>query len=309
VNKPESRTLTLWLICGLMGALAGVFVLWYELQQNAPGATSAAATRVEEKRAAQHSLATSDKSSPIAKTHSIKAGDVVAIPPKWRFRGIASTQSTALDLASFNLYTEEEQAIVRRFNLLHPFVWGVHSAAETAWMAANGFPLPEEVIAADHMSDAELKDAADDGGMKAKFLYYDRLLSEVDMQLDEFKQQGGTAADFAANHLDLESELHRMYQMVSGSDSPFLGYLEASRAVWIDDPQVRNEVFAGGLALAYFRGDDRAGNALSAGGYLNDAEAGIAYRIVSQLRNYYPLPADCGPGVSTPFPKPQPPNP
>jgi len=76
----------------------------------------------------------------------------------------------------------------------------------------------------------------------------------------------------------------------------------ASRALWLDDRRSVVEVLAGGLALAYFRGDDRAGNVLSANNTLADDEAALACRIVSQVRDCCPLPPDCGPEESSPFP-------
>lgn len=241
-------------------------------------------------------------------TH-VQAGAFAIIPARWRFDGITETRTASDGMKWLNSYPPEDMPIFIKFNLSHPYVWNVISADQITWMAANGFPMPEDVIAAAGMSDEQLRDAAESGSMKGKFFYYERLRDEKNTQFLDLKKHGGTASDFAATHVNLVAEVERMRKIVSLSDSPYLGYLEASRAIWIDDPKYRGEVMAGGLALAYFRGDDRAGNALlalAANGDLSDSEASLAYRIVSQLRDYYPLPADCGPGMATPFPKPKP---
>lgn len=238
----------------------------------------------------------------------VQAGTFAIIPPRWRFEGITATRTASDSMKWLNSYPPENMPIFIKFNLTHPYVWNVISADQITWMAANGFPMPEDVIAAADMSDEQLRDAADFGSMKAKFLYYERLMYEKNTQILDLKKHGGTASDFDATHGNLVAEVGRMRKIVSLSDSPYLGYLEASHAIWIDDPKYHGEAMASGLALAYFRGDDRAGTALlslAANGDMSHSEASLAYRIVSQLRDYCLSPTSCGPGMATPFPKPK----
>ncbi|WEN14290.1 hypothetical protein PY254_13730 [Rhodanobacter sp. AS-Z3] len=296
-----------WLMSLLVVACELVYLsTWHTLPQTVllPQSIATSTTNKtlgEEKPAPAESERTS-----INATH-VQAGAFAIIPARWQFEGITATRTASDSMKWLNSYPHEDMPILTKFNLAHPYVWNVISANQISWMAANGFPMPEDVIAAAGMSDKQLRDAAEFGSMKAKFLYYERIIGEKNTPFPDVKKQVGIASDLIAAHGNLGAEVDRMYKIVRLSDSPYLGYLEASYATWVDDPKAHGEVLAGGLALAYFRGDDRAGNALlalAANGDMSDSEASLAYRIVSQLRDYYPLPADCGPGMATPFPKP-----
>jgi len=289
-----------WLAVGIVIGIGAVILLQRAEPEPPPGRSEVAVT---DKPGTGHEEVEPKASRPV----SDEAPESVVIPRKWQFAGISSTRSGKSDSDWLSQYSSAELETIRKFNQLHPYAWTVHSAKEIAWMAQNGFPMPEDLFAADRMSDEELRDLAARAGGKAALLYYDRLSSERSAAIDVLRQQGGSAAGFIAAHPDVEAEWERMYQIVRQTESPFLGYLEASRALWLDDRRSVVEGFAGGLALAYFRGDDRAGNVLSANNTLTDDEAALAYRIVSQIRDYYPLPQDCGPGKSSPFPKRRPP--
>lgn len=304
----NSRRILFWTICAAVAVLTLIYsaASHYLHEPEAPSPPAITITGSEPTSVPKPA---SGQSQQAAMQPNRDQGESLAvIPLKWRFAGIATTTTAKDGMKWLNSYPQEDMPIFRAFNLSHPYAWSINSADQIAWMAANGFPMPEDVVAAAGMSDEQLRDAADNGGMKAKFLYYDRLSSEAGAELDDFKQQGGEVSDFMASHPAIESELRRMLPIVQSSSSPFVGYLEASRAIWIDDPQGRGQVSAGGLALAYFRGDDRAGNALIAlydNGDISESEASMAYRIASELRDYFPLPSDCGPGMSTPFPRPK----
>lgn len=307
-KRSQIRKAAFGLTCILVVAFAIVAVLHREPRSAADkrtvnevvAAKDASGRASEPRQTAQADDATSASSSN-------PDGISAAISVCWRFANVATTKLAGDDSQWAALYPPEKLPEIRNFNLMHPFAWTVHSGQQIAWMAANGFPMPEDVFAADAMNREQLRRAADAGGPKAQMLYYDRLMSERELALDAWKQEGNSVENFSQSQPALEAEWQRMWQVVAQIDSPYVGYLEAARAQWIDDRDARAQAFAGGLALAYFRGDDRAGNAIlsaTANGDLTDQEAELAYRIVSQIRNYYPLPDGCGPNSSTPFAKP-----
>lgn len=299
-----------WLICGLIAGTAfTLFFAHYFGQSNAVPARheKLVSNAGSVKRVPSHVMKLASKSllAPLATSRSTNSG-TAGIPPKWQFEGIAETRTGPNDSAWLSSYPVADLSIFQQFNQLHPYAWNAYSSDQISWMAENGFPMPEDVLAAADMSDSNLKQASDSGGMKANFLYYDRLLSNYNVARDEYKQTGGSAEDFEATHQDLFGEMDRLRKLVEQSDSPYLGYLETESAMWQGNHENFVQGMMGGLALAYFRGDDRAGNAIlamAANGDATDREAALAYRIVSQLRNYYRLPEGCGPASSTPFPR------
>ncbi len=234
------------------------------------------------------------------------------IAPKWRFAGISSYRVASDTESWMSLYADHHDLIVR-FNQRYPYAWNVSSAEEIAWLAKNGFPMPEDMIAADAMSDDDLRREADAGSSKALMLYYERLQSEwITAARDEISK-GASPSDadqraaiaIPKTHL----EIGRISSQVRGMETPFFGYLEANQPLLVDDETAREQNLAGGLALAYARGDDRAGMAVlstAANGALSEEQAALAYRIMAETRDYYPVRSACDPRISTPFPKPPP---
>jgi hypothetical protein len=237
-----------------------------------------------------------------------------SIPLKWRFAGITHYQSGDDSESWLAQFADHHDAIVR-FNQRYPYAWNVSSPEEIAWLAKNGFPMPEDVIAADAMSDDDLRREADAGSSKALILYYERLSSELLAADRDELNKGGSTYEVMQRVADAmpqtEFEVGRVSSLVRGMDTPFFGYVEATRPFLEDNQTMREENLAAGLALAFARGDDRAANAVlgaAANGMLSDEQASIAYRVMATMRDYYPIAGACDPKISTPFPKPPPPE-
>jgi hypothetical protein len=237
-----------------------------------------------------------------------------SIPLKWRFAGITQYQS-GNDTESWLAQFADHHDLIVRFNQRYPYAWNVSSPEEIAWLAKNGFPMPEDVIAADAMSDNDLRREADAGSSKALMLYYERLSSELLAAGREEMNKGASTYEVMQRVAEAmpqtEFEVGRLSSLVRGMDTPFFGYVEANRPFLDDNQTVREENLAAGLALAFARGDDRAANAVlgaAANGMLSDEQASIAYRVMATMRDYYPVAGACDPKISTPFPKPPPPE-
>ena len=245
-----------------------------------------------------------------AKTAIVVAA--ASIPPKWRLAGVSQYQTATNTQSWLQLYADHIE-LIREFNGRHPFAWNVHSPEEIAWLARNGFPMPEDIIAAASMSDNALRLQGDAGSAKAQMLYYERLQSEWSDAIQTAIEKGASVDEARQAALEampeIQPELDRISLGVRQMDTPYFGYVEANRVLLAVDEDARAQNFAGGMALAYARGDDRAGlfvlsASASSNGKLSDGQAALAFRIMSEMRDYFPVPGACDPRISTPFPKP-----
>jgi len=229
-QKSVLRTL-LWLAGGVCIGIGGAILVQRATpDHSASGAEVVARTSLDMLGTGAGKTAVRGEGRPA----TAEAPESIAIPPKWQFAGVSSTRSGKNDFEWFSRYSPAELATIRKFNQLHPYAWNVHSPAEIAWMAQNGFPLPEDLFAADRMSDEDLRELAARAGGKAALLYYDRLSSERSVAIDTFKQEGGSVQEFAAANPQVQAEWERMYQVVRLSDSPFLAiWRQAALSGWM----------------------------------------------------------------------------
>lgn len=133
-------------------------------------------------------------------------------------------------------YDSVAAATLEEFNARYAGAIAFRSAAEFAWMEEHGFPLPEEVLAAAEMSLGELRSLADGGNQSARFLYLDRTLQEV-RELRQSYLRSGISPDALRDIPEYGDALIRASYakgLITGSDSPFAGYLmaEFSRAAF-----------------------------------------------------------------------------
>ncbi|VBB12152.1 hypothetical protein [Burkholderia stabilis] len=122
------------------------------------------------------------------------------------------------------------------------------------WLVRNGYPMPQDVIAAQKMNIDELGNLVDQGNIKASYFY---LMREV------YGKNGENVLD-KINKTGFDSQwsqrLINAEKLVRSSGSPFAGYIVAARAA--KEGNNAEGVYAG-YALASVMGDTRALNALA----------------------------------------------
>lgn len=118
-----------------------------------------------------------------------------------------------------------------------------HNREQLAWLVANGYPTPDEILAADRMTDVELSNAAKSGSFKANVFYLARLQSQSiepgDKQMTDVLRAG-------SNEMGVAMQVFR-------SGSPF-GAIAYSR--WADSDR-HPELAAASLSFARKLGDTR----------------------------------------------------
>lgn len=154
-------------------------------------------------------------------------------------------------------YDSVAAATLEAFNARYAGAIAFRSAGEFAWMEEHGFPLPEEILAATEMPLAELRKLADGGDQGARFLYLDRTLQAV-RELRQSYLRSGISPDALRDIPEYADALIRVSYakgLITGSDSPFAGYLmaEFSRAAFGD-----SYGYMAGLLHASHMGDPRA---------------------------------------------------
>lgn len=124
--------------------------------------------------------------------------------------------------ALVSLLLPDERALVDAMRLRYPEAYAFKSAKQLRWMIEHGYPMPNEIIAANRMPMQELKQLAIAGNVKAAMLARERLMSEA----IEASEQLGTAF----NDSPLMKDVGFMEAVVRNRNcSPFSFYISARR--------------------------------------------------------------------------------
>lgn len=94
------------------------------------------------------------------------------------------------------------------------------SSRQLEWLIKSGFPMPEEIVAADGMSEDQLRDLAIVGNPKAASFYLERKFSELQSEMDRSRAD---PMDFGDSRL--YSELTGVVSSAMRSGTPFAGYM------------------------------------------------------------------------------------
>jgi hypothetical protein len=187
-------------------------------------------------------------------------GGAVTIPPRFQLPGVRRAKlAESLDawLAEF----PADAALLKEFSAAHFGVYKVNSSAQVAWMATQGYPMPEDVIAASTMSNADLRQLADAGNAKAALMLYERNVSDVKSKMEAYIAQGGSPTDFWKSDPDgvrLLAARHADEALLRQVASPYKGYVQAQASILDRDPVNAVSKVAVGLLLAANMGDSRA---------------------------------------------------
>ncbi len=159
--------------------------------------------------------------------------------------------------------TTQEQALLRDVATRYYGAVKFYSSEEQIELAQNGFPMPEEWLAASQLTDDELKRQADAGNIKAQMFYSDRLGSRL-MEMQATRKADIALSDEAqARIVGLASQaLSSSAKLMKTSNSPFAAYVYG-RSLSGSTPGAQPEAMAGAFFAARDRGDIRANNLMA----------------------------------------------
>jgi hypothetical protein len=138
------------------------------------------------------------------------------IPERFQFAGIVSVAMAGSDAELLSVYTPEQQAHIRSHLAAYGSgTFGVSRYAidsilsfrtreQLQWLVSNGFPMPDDILAAEAMSDEELADLASTGNFKATAFHLDRI-SQRHMKAVAEASVTGTTVDDAAMLRDAQA--------------------------------------------------------------------------------------------------------
>lgn len=185
------------------------------------------------------------------------AGAETDVPTRYLFAGNAKIPRFENDDTLYASYSLEQQAVIRGFysnfgdtGLKGPYLYdsmfAFRNQRQLDWMAKNGYPLPDDVLAAAQMTTEDLFALAKKGNFKAKALLLVR----------EYEQDSSAPAA-ESGQMEHQIELAEFQNEVLMEGSPFAGYVWAAKHMKKPTSDGRAGVIAG-YAFAQTMGDDRA---------------------------------------------------
>lgn len=234
-------------VAGIGGAVAAAVVTWIVLDDPSPPAEATAAPGADllptptvsrpgdeippgVRRAGPTDPGTTDdNASPEARRTAVE-------PMPRRLAGEAHAARASSFQQLLTAYDSVAAETLEEFNARYAGAIAFRTADEFAWMEKQGFPLPEEILAAAGMPLEELRALADGGDRSAQFLYLDRTLQEV-RELRQSYLRSGMSPDGLKEIPEYDDALFQAAYakaFLTESESPFAGYLmaEFSRAAF-----------------------------------------------------------------------------
>lgn len=196
---------------------------------------------------------------------TISPDGLAAVPAQLQIAHVSRVRTARSYQEWLVQFPPDERAKIEAFNKTHFGIYRVNSREQVAWMAANAYPMPEDIVAAEQLSDRELLKLAKQGNDKATFL----LKQRQDQYLADFLAKGGEKKDFyggaeGSNRIDQEMAIDRLIKL---SNSPYKGYLQAQEAIsGINPHQTQSDIdvqVIAGLLWAENLGDFRAAQLLT----------------------------------------------
>lgn len=136
--------------------------------------------------------------------------------------------------------------------------------AQVAWMQAQHYPMPADIVRAASMNDKELKAAANAGDTTAEILYTGRLLDEYSRRFASATASPAPVSWHGPERSRLVNEINLKLPQILASGSPFAGYLYAAKDRLMNPGDVESNAAAllAGTVWAIKFGDIRANRLL-----------------------------------------------
>jgi hypothetical protein len=229
------------------------------------------ALRQADQSVANHDSVKHAQSTSLAPTavprSTISADGLAAVPVQFQLPGVGRVRTAPSFDEWLAQFPPDQQTQISAFNKSHFGVYRVNSREQVAWMAANGYPMPEDIVTADRLADRDLLKLANQGNDKAAFLLAERQNKE----LVAFLAKGGNKSAYyggMAGPNTIEEQTMTIDRLVKQSNSPYKGYIQASKAIsglyaGERDPQAVTDAYViAGLIWASQLGDLRASNSV-----------------------------------------------
>lgn len=151
----------------------------------------------------------------------------VQIPSQWRFANVSSVRGAPSWDARLSRLPAAEEAWLQERNDHYADALAFGSLEEQQRMIAQGFPMPEEWLAAKRMPDLELEGLAKAGNRKARMFYIDR----VSDRIGSIRGSGQGLKTSSPQDMALLSRAAAAdtmaLQLMKSTGSPFAAYLDA----------------------------------------------------------------------------------
>lgn len=193
---------------------------------------------------------------PPAATLSEGAGRWLTVPEQWRFPKAPRIEAADSWEERLARLPASQQTYLRELNDRYLGVLAFDSPEEQQRLIKQGFPMPEEWLAAQRLLDSELEKLAETGNLKAQMFQVDRVGQQVGAVLDA---RGGLDATRPEHREMLRRTAAAKVMndgMLRSTQSPFAAYQygQARYEMTIGRPP---EYLATGLLLAGDLGDQR----------------------------------------------------
>lgn len=248
-----------WLLVILIALIAAAY-FWLRSEPNKLVA------RPADQLGVNHASVKHAQSTPLAPAavprSTISADGTAAVPIRFQLANIGRVRTAPSFQEWLDQFPPDQRSKITAFNKAHFGVYQVNSREQVAWMAENGYPMPEDIVAADRLADRDLLKLANQGNDKAAFLLAERQNEE----LVAFLAKGGTKNTYfdGAEGRNRLNEKITIDQLVKQSNSPYKGYIQSSKAIsglYMGEGQdVTDAYVIAGLIWAEQLGDTRAGN-------------------------------------------------
>lgn len=147
----------------------------------------------------------------------------IALPQSLRLPGVDSVKAARSWQEAVSRYSEDERRFLHARSAAYFYVLEFGSEQQQRQMIEQGFPMPEEWLAARNMSDEDLKRLAETGNAKAQMFYIDRSISVLSAVLSQRGLDTKNAQDMQL--LQLYASVSAMtHRRLIDSKSPFAAY-------------------------------------------------------------------------------------
>lgn len=227
-----------WLVVVVVIVVAGGWFFLTRPQTTKPKGTTVAPTAAAANVSGTAVAASSRSPAPQLQAEPTVIAPVVddgtvAVPSQFQLPGVTRVHTGSSFADWQSQFPADTQKLMAGFSKRYFGVYKVSSPAQVAWMAAHGYPMPEDLAAAQGMSDQNLLDLAKQGNVKAAFLLRGRNIQQIMDKISQYRASGKTSEDFWMNDPLAQTivQTRRVLDPAIGaSDSAFKGFQHAADA-------------------------------------------------------------------------------
>lgn len=227
-------------------------------QDNVPAPAGTGDTGEKRAQKARSKLESSAVSAAGAADRGAATGaNRLQIPSQWRFKNVSSVRRASSWDARLSQLPAAEEAWLQERNDRYAGALAFASPEEQARMITQGFPMPEEWVAARRMSDLELESLAKAGNRKAQMFFVDRVSEGIGAVRNSGRGLEASSPEDKALFSQVVDADAMASHLLQTTRSPFAAYLNG-RIDMAMTQYTPPESMASAILLAGDLGDDRA---------------------------------------------------